>query len=300
MHENILFQTHFDIIPFPVYAIDIKKFEIMFSNQSFIKLFGEHKGKKCYKSLYSYDAPCKDCNIDKLLDADGKPNGQTLVHELFHEANQSWYHIQDKIINWPDGRVVKYSIAVDITELKVIQNQLAEAHAELAIKNRELESLSTTDFLTGINNRLSMQNIIDTELARTSRHGSSASLLFIDIDHFKSINDNYGHQAGDDILQAFAKLIKTSIRKIDFIGRWGGEEFVVLCPETDIEQVIIIVRKILDVIRGHSFPVAGNIRASIGVSVSCSGDTVETLVGRADKALYNAKESGRDRYEIMN
>ena len=299
MQENILFQTHFDVIPFPVYAVDIKKYEIMFTNQSFRKLFGEHKGNICYKSLYSYDTPCVNCSIEKLLDADGKPNGQTIVHEIFNEYNRSWYQSQDKIINWPDGRVVKYSIAVDITELKVVQNQLAEAHAELAIKNRELESLSTTDFLTGISNRLSMQNFLDTEMARTRRHGGSAALLFIDIDHFKSINDIYGHQVGDDILLAFAKLIKANIRKNDYIGRWGGEEFIVLCPETDIEQAATIARKMLDVIRGHRFPVAGEVRASIGVSATHPGDTAEALVSRADDALYEAKNNGRDRYEIM-
>ncbi|MFO7729025.1 MAG: GGDEF domain-containing protein [Desulfonatronovibrio sp.] len=298
MQENILFETHFDIIPFPVYVVDIESYQIIFNNHTFRREFGDHRGKICYKSLYGYDLPCPQCSIDKLVDENGKPNGQTVVFESFNESNQKWYQLQEKIINWPDGRKAKSSMAVDITELKITQNKLSEAHAELAIKNKEMERLSTTDSLTGINNRYKMQEIIDAELARTIRHGGSLALFFLDIDHFKFVNDTYGHQVGDDILRDFVKLVSTNIRKSDFMGRWGGEEFLVLCPETDLNQAEITANKLRQSISRHIFPVAGKVTSSFGVTVSQPEDTVEKMVARADKALYMAKESGRNRVEV--
>lgn len=298
MQENILFETHYDIIPFPVYVVDIESYQIIFSNHAFRREFGDHRGKICYKALYDYDSPCPQCSIDKLVDENGKPNGQTVVFESFNESNQKWYQLQERIINWPDGRKAKSSMAVDITELKITQNKLSEAHAELAIKNKEMERLSTTDSLTGINNRYKMQEIIEAELARTFRHGGSLALFFLDIDHFKFVNDTYGHQAGDDILRDFVKLVSTNIRKNDFMGRWGGEEFLVLCPETDLNQAEITANKLRQSISRHIFPVAGKVTSSFGVTVSHVEDTVEKMVARADKALYMAKESGRNRVEV--
>ncbi|AGW12480.1 GGDEF domain-containing protein [Megalodesulfovibrio gigas] len=299
MLENILFETHFSIIPFPIYVVDVHSWEIIFVNNSFMRLYGAVKGRICYAALFGREKPCMHCKIKDLVTADGKPNGRSIVFELYHDVDDCWYQLQEKAISWPDGRTAKYSIAVDINELKLTQNRLAEAHAELSLKNRELERLSTTDALTGVANRHKIQQQLVCEMERARRHQRPLGLLFIDLDHFKAVNDDYGHQAGDAVLQHFARLATANIRAADALGRWGGEEFLLICPEADLLQAVAVAEKLRQQVRESEFPAVARVTASFGVTVFQDGDTVESLVHRADKALYRAKENGRDCVETL-
>lgn len=299
MLENLLFETHFDIIPFDVYVVDVVNHTIVYMNRHFKERFGDHTGSCCHKTLYELDRPCGFCKIKGLTNKDGKPNRKTYVFEHFNEVDDRWYQLHEKAICWPDGLTVKYSIAVDISELKEMQNRLAEAHAELALKNRELEILSTVDPLTGVYNRLKLDEIFQREVARSARYGNPLCVILVDIDDFKSVNDTYGHQVGDRVLVEIAKVLGERIRKSDTLGRWGGEEFVVICPETEEEGSAALAESLRYALESRNLPVVGCQTASFGVTMHRPEDTVDRMLARADEALYKAKEAGRNRVEVV-
>ncbi|MBF0102842.1 MAG: GGDEF domain-containing protein [Desulfobacterales bacterium] len=297
MLENLLFESHFDIIPFNIYVVDIVTYQIIYMNRHFKEKRGDHTGEYCYKALYQIDRPCTFCKIKSIVDYTGKPNGKTYVFEHFNDVDDRWYQVQEKAISWPDGRIVKYSIAVDITELKETQNRLAEAHADLALKRKELEILSVTDKLTGVYNRLKLDELLNNELDRANRYGNTLSILLMDIDHFKEVNDTYGHQCGDKVLIDIANILKDRIRKTDFVGRWGGEEFLIICTETNLSDAHFLAEGIRKIIETYNFPIAGSKTVSFGVTERKPDDTIEHILARADAALYRAKNAGRNRTE---
>lgn len=178
-----------------------------------------------------------------------------------------------------------------------LQNQriaLAKANAELARLNRELETLSLTDSLTGAHNRRALTAYLEPTLLVDNRSGAPLSILMIDVDHFKLFNDRYGHQAGDDALKTVYRTLRRTIRSSDFSSRYGGEEFLVVLPDTDVAGAQEVAERIRLAVarqrrRGRSLTV------SIGVATYRPGeDTMQTLVGRADSRLYSAKHAGRN------
>lgn len=181
---------------------------------------------------------------------------------------------------------------------------------ELRAKNRQLEellervhSMAITDPLTGLYNRRYFQELLKKEFSRVHRYSIPLSILMLDIDHFKKINDKFGHQAGDSVLKEFASIITSSIRRdIDIVARWGGEEFIILLPQTTIdgakETALRLLSKI-DSFRFSALPPTKNVTTSIGVvsTLSEGVDSIEKLIKLADNALYKAKELGRNRVE---
>jgi len=157
-----------------------------------------------------------------------------------------------------------------------------------------LERLSVTDRLTGLFNRLKLEDVFSYEVDKAHRYGNVFSILLLDLDRFKSVNDTYGHLAGDNVLEATADILKRHSRKTDTVGRWGGEEFLIIMPETDAARALAVAGKIREAIAAHSFPAVGTVTCSIGVSSFRTGDSKESLTERADKALYCAKHEGRD------
>lgn len=161
--------------------------------------------------------------------------------------------------------------------------------------NRELVRISQVDSLTQISNRTRLDAIFEQELDRARRYDRELSILLLDIDYFKRINDGFGHLAGDRVLKDFVKAAKDSIRTTDFIGRWGGEEFLVICPETGREQAEVIAERIRVAVRNFMFSTGRQHTVSIGVTSYTDGDTADMMLMRADAAMYCAKNSGRDR-----
>ena len=158
----------------------------------------------------------------------------------------------------------------------------------------EFEHLASHDSLTNALTRRNLTDVCQQELERCKRHGRSMSILLIDIDHFKSVNDNFGHQAGDRVLVQFVSAVTTLLRRADAIGRLGGEEFVVVLPETPTEVALVVAERIRAKIRELDDP--GRFTVSIGVATNWPGtDSVDGLMARADRAMYRAKEQGRDR-----
>ncbi len=161
---------------------------------------------------------------------------------------------------------------------------------------QEIRRISVTDKLTGIYNRLQCDERIAQETARAERTGHSLALILFDIDHFKAVNDTYGHQQGDQVLMDLAGLVQEEMREYDFLARWGGEEFLVLSPETGRGDASALAERIRRRVETRTFGEAGRVTISLGVSLYRPGaDTAESFLQRADRALYRAKEQGRNR-----
>jgi two-component system cell cycle response regulator len=163
----------------------------------------------------------------------------------------------------------------------------------------ELESLSKTDALTGLSNRRRLDQALAQELARARRHGSPLSVVMLDIDHFKEINDAHGHQCGDDVLRSFARIITSELREGDMLFRYGGEEFMALLPHADLPGAMNAATRLVKAVAAapiHAGSAAIRVTASAGVASLATSDVDgSSLVSRADGALYEAKRSGRNR-----
>jgi diguanylate cyclase (GGDEF)-like protein len=160
--------------------------------------------------------------------------------------------------------------------------------------NRELDRRSQTDTLTGLPNRTRLNLQFPIELARANRMGRPLSVIMIDVDHFKRINDEFGHLVGDKVLIAIADVVRRSVRTIDLPARWGGEELLVLCPETRLDQAFILAGRICQAVRAHPFCTGRRHSVSLGVAMVRPDEDIDSLLQRADQALYLAKSGGRD------
>lgn len=176
---------------------------------------------------------------------------------------------------------------------KAHKRTTAALHA-LHQAEEKLQLLATTDHLTGIYNRLKLDEIVDTEIQRCKRTQRPFSALLIDIDHFKNINDEHGHLVGDEILKEVTQVIQHRLREMDSFGRWGGEEFLIICPETNTEQATNLAETVRETIQNHQFSGEKNITLSIGVTSFKHFDSNTILTSRVDQALYEAKHSGRN------
>ncbi len=184
-------------------------------------------------------------------------------------------------------------------DLAQAQRELLSAHKKLKRREAEIRILSQTDQLTGIANRRRLDEAIAAQYARIRRYGGNLALAIADIDHFKSINDQFGHDVGDTVIRTFAHIIRARIRETDLAARFGGEEFVILMPETDAAGALACAEGIRTHFGQETIaPIPRPITASIGVATLEPGDTVMSLFKRADKALYGAKDAGRNRVAV--
>lgn len=166
---------------------------------------------------------------------------------------------------------------------------------------QKLENLSMTDQLTGLYNRRFFDEQFAKEIQRVNRYSLKLCVIMFDIDHFKSVNDQFGHQVGDSVLKEFSTLIQKIIRSSDTVFRWGGEEFIALLPETNIENATLIAEKLRSSIEQHTFEHIDKMTASFGVAAVNEQKESSTLtIKDADKALYLAKEQGRNRVVIAS
>lgn len=167
--------------------------------------------------------------------------------------------------------------------------------AELEASNREIAKLSMTDHLTGLANRVRLDQVLAENRQLASRYDTPFSIVMLDLDHFKQVNDLHGHLAGDEVLRAAATTLSAVTRETDTVGRWGGEEFMIVAPNTSLDDAGRLAEKLRAAIRDREWPFIGGMTASFGVASFETGEDVGGLVRRADAALYRAKEEGRDR-----
>ena len=176
-------------------------------------------------------------------------------------------------------------------KIKSLQDKLKNA-------NKRLEDLSNIDGLTGLYNRRHLMEVLSQEFEEGKRYSTNLSFIMLDIDDFKSINDLYGHQKGDMVLKEIGKLLKRNLRSTDIVGRYGGEEFAIILPQTDIKGARITAERIRKQVEKHRFEGLNRVTISLGVSSNKNCNSIDELIKRADNALYSAKRKGKNRVEV--
>jgi diguanylate cyclase (GGDEF)-like protein/PAS domain S-box-containing protein len=207
------------------------------------------------------------------------------------DGDVRWVFDRSRPRRSPDGRILIDGVIADITERRRVADELAAARDEADRRSR-------VDALTGVFNRGHFTEALAAELDRAARADAAVGLLIADIDHFKRVNDTYGHLVGDRVLAEIADRLAATVRRYDTLARFGGEEFVVLVPDVrDVDALVGIGEQLRAAIRSRPFTVGGNaldIRVSVGVALARAGDSADSLIGAADRALYAAKDAGRD------
>ena len=220
---------------------------------------------------------------------EGRTPAHKLEYRMLHkDGSVRWILDQAKVMERDaSGKAVRMcGTHTDVTERKLMEEELTrQAHV---------------DYLTGVFNRRHFMERAEQELQRSNRYGNALSLFMLDIDHFKPINDRYGHKVGDLVLTALAQWCRTALRDADILGRMGGEEFAVLLPQTDRATAIEVAERLRALVERSSVPLEGGLpirlQVSIGVSsMTASEDNIDVLLHRADTALYVAKNTGRNR-----
>ena len=189
-------------------------------------------------------------------------------------------------------------------ELKKAREKIKQFAMEMERKNKELKLLlkevkqtAMTDFLTGVSNRRNAVIMMQEELSRINRNEKPFSLIIIDVDNFKKINDSYGHECGDYVLKRIAKLICSSLRKYDMLARWGGEEFLVMLPGTNLSNARTVVQKLILCVRNSPFnykEFSFHVTITAGIAQYRNMENLDSLIKRADQAMYIGKKNGKD------
>lgn len=252
---------------------------ITYASEAFLKRTGYTK-EELYGKTH---AILKNKNFDQNVYADLKESlkknnyweGDLLNVDKY--GNEYWVSVVIDAQLTKAGELIGYqAIMEDITDKKMV------------------EYLSVTDNLTKIYNRRKIEVLLDYSIKQLSRDNNNLSVLLIDIDDFKLVNDTYGHEIGDEVLVIFAQIIKDSVRQNDLFGRWGGEEFVVVLPATNKEGGIFVAEKIRTSLEQYKFPKVGTKTCSIGLYEVKTEDQLKSAISRADIAMYKAKTSGKN------
>jgi diguanylate cyclase (GGDEF)-like protein len=225
---------------------------------------------------------------DRLIRKDGSIQYQRWIM-------QPWY---DPDTNIQGGA---YIYTEDVTEQVKLEQEKVRLIEQLQdeIEKREayeeiLKHRATTDDLTSLYNRRHFTELLRQEMTRVKRYADKLALFMIDVDHFKEINDTYGHDVGDTILKLMSQLIQENVRSIDQLCRWGGEEFIALLPCTGCDTAIQLAERLRAKVETHQFPEVEAVTISIGVTSYTKNDTMDSIIKHADKALYIAKRDGRN------
>ncbi len=204
------------------------------------------------------------------------------------------------------GSAILFGLGVTffiIRSINRLYQEIEEQNAKLAENNTRLLTLSTTDPLTELPNHRALLSTLKQELERAQRYSRPCSLLFLDLDHFKAFNDGYGHAAGDTVLRDFAGTLSTTIRSMDTVGRWGGEEFIVILPEASAEEALEIAERIRKAVSFHSFEINGGLHLTCSIGAACYPEhtcELDELISAADQAMYGAKHLGRNQVRLVS
>lgn len=279
-----------------VYVSDMQSHELLYVNKYGRDIWGSDiQGKICWQVLQKdQDGPCSFCTNKKLLKNDGAA-GDVHVWEFQNTLNDRWYQCRDQAITWIDGRTVRMEIATDITTLK-------NSEQKLLLAKTLAEERASQDELTSLYNRRAFFEQGKQLFKQAKRYQQHVSVMMIDIDHFKNINDNHGHTVGDSVLKSIAGLLQKTIREVDILARIGGEEFAIILPQTGVEEASSLAERIRQCIEAEAIQhdlLQINITASFGIAACMvEGDDLDKMLTKADDALYIAKKKGRNQVKI--
>ena len=261
-----------------------------FVSQGCTKLTGYEPDELVNNRVTSYAALVSDASNQQLFEqvrvALEKEESFSLEYEVTRkDGSRIWVWERGRGVQEDDGSLHLEGIILDISDRKVLET--------------ELEQMATRDPLTGLLNRREMSRVLDEELQRARRYQRPMAVLWVDFDHFKDVNDTYGHAAGDSVLRAISRLLLGSVRSVDSIGRFGGEEFVIVLPEMDLEEAQVTGERLRRKVAEEQQPMGNGeavpLTISVGVAVYPDhGQTASTLCAAADKAMYLAKDRGRN------
>ncbi|EHJ02555.1 GGDEF domain-containing protein [Marinobacter manganoxydans] len=261
-----------------------------FVSQGCTKLTGYEPDELVNNRVTSYAALVSDASNQQLFEqvrvALEKEESFSLEYEVTRkDGSRIWVWERGRGVQEDDGSLHLEGIILDISDRKVLET--------------ELEQMATRDPLTGLLNRREMSRVLDEELQRARRYQRPMAVLWVDFDHFKDVNDTYGYAAGDSVLRAISRLLLGSVRSVDSIGRFGGEEFVIVLPEMDLEEAQETAERLRRKVAEEPQPLGNGeavpLTISVGVAVYPDhGQTASTLCAAADKAMYLAKDRGRN------
>jgi diguanylate cyclase (GGDEF)-like protein/PAS domain S-box-containing protein len=299
---NIRFEAFMDHTPSICYMKD-EDGRFVYANRRLGEVFGtsrEHvvgtfssdwRPKEMSEQVESDDRHVRETlEASNTLELVRRPDGE----ELYWATNK--FPFRDA-----SGKIMLGAIAIDVSDRisyeRSIEEQITELEGrkkELESVNQRLERLSATDGLTGLKNHAEFKRSLTIELARHQSTGDHLTVLLLDVDHFKQYNDNFGHLAGDQVLQQVSMLLVRETRASDVVARYGGEEFAVVLPRTSLETAESVAERIRKAIAEHKFP-NRVVTVSMGISIAQPASTIHTLIDFADRGLYMAKESGRNK-----
>ncbi len=220
------------------------------------------------------------------------------LHNLRKDGNNLWLESVITPLYDKDEKIIGFeSISHDVSIKKVLAEFNKKLKMEVEEKTQALQKLAHTDALTGAYNRIKIDTLLIKNKEYFQEHSENFALIMIDIDYFKNVNDTHGHLIGDEVLKSVVTITQESIRSSDILGRWGGEEFMVICPHTDKEAAYFVAETIRKHIESYSFQRVKNLTISAGVSDIGESITIQKLIDNADTALYRAKKHGRNRVE---
>lgn len=278
------FRLMIDGAPFPIVVCGLEEYSILYSNQLAASFFNISQEEAMLLKITDFYVVQKE---RLKMFAELRKQGRVLGRELQLKNRNGqffWVIVSAVKMEWFGKPVVMVAIN-DISARKKMEE--------------ELQRLAMTDTLTGILNRRQFFILAEQEVERSRRYGRTLALLLYDIDHFKQVNDTFGHQAGDIVLRELAKLVHEQLRRNDIEGRVGGEEFAVLLPETTISEAVVLAERIRGIIESFAINIGEtslHITASFGVTAVKENDVaLDSIYQRADSALYEAKNAGRNR-----
>ncbi|MDX1490038.1 MAG: sensor domain-containing diguanylate cyclase [Pseudohongiellaceae bacterium] len=298
------YKVLFHLTPYPMAIVDVTGMIIEY-NKAFAELVG-----------FTQITPGTELHPG-MISPEFQPNGmrsmdraKSLIEKALHEGKLSfeWMHksttgreflshITLEAITFA-GKPALFAALQDVSEQRKLERLVDQRTRELNSIVLELEKQTKTDPLTGINNRIKLDEILALEHERFQRSGVPYCIALLDIDHFKQVNDRYGHDIGDQVLKEFSLLLRDNIRSFESVGRWGGEEFLIILPNAQVAQAQLAIEKLLQKIRDTDFEGIDQLRASAGVAQAHRDDSLVTLFKRVDEAMYRAKSLGRDRVEL--
>ncbi|MET0068800.1 MAG: diguanylate cyclase, partial [Candidatus Thiodiazotropha sp.] len=282
-----------DAIADPTLVININNHQLQLVNQSALNLYTNEsqlkEGMTCYRLSHKRNTPCNGkhdpCPITEI---EKSRKSVSVVHKH--------YNSQGKVM-YVDVRATP--IFDDSGEHVV---QIIESHRDITDTinmEKQLQYIAETDRLTQVYNRTKFDEELKNQIAWASLTNNRFGLIMLDLDHFKDVNDNFGHDAGDAVLKKTVELLHTRIRKSDILARWGGEEFMIIAPDIDQSDLLSMIESLRSSIEKIEHQGVGRVTASFGASIITHNDNIQSLLKRVDMALYRSKHGGRNRCTIL-